>query len=436
MGTVTGSVTLHPSGYTGNTNVTLSNITRAYNSTSNTQYATISISQSSTGSIFFTFDVSEIPAGATVTSVTGTVKVRVSNTTRVTNTVCQLYADDTAKGNNVTFASTSTSNVVTLSPGNSWTRSDLNNLKLKIGGTGSSSSNSRAIYLYGANIVVNYSVQTYDITISNSTSATVTASESEVASGNSVEIFTDTLTGITVTDNNTDVTNQFEQASGDTVSAVPGSYQTGGSINGTNYQSTIGKGSDTSNRTGNDYFSTTQGGSGSTWIDYFFDFSEIPTTATIQSVTLTVKGHCESTSQSREISRVQAYSGTTAKGSYTDMTDSTTDKVYTVSVGSWTAAELHEAKLRHTIGVYGGLVSGATWTVVYQLNGYVYTISNVAANHTIVVSHSGGGNPTIYFKNNGSWVAATAVYKKVNGSWVQQTSLSNVFDSNTNYIKG
>lgn len=436
MGTQTGSVTLHPSGYEDNTNVTLSNISRAYNSTSNSSAASISISQSKTGYLFFTFDTSSIPAGATITSITGSVKVRVSSTTRVTDTKCQLFTGDTAKGNNVTFASTSQSNVVTLSPGNSWSRSDLNNLRLKIGGTASSSSSSRTIYVYGANITVNYSVQTYDITIQNSTGATVTASESEVASGGSVEIFTDTLSGITVTDNSVDVTSQFVQATGDTVAAVPGSYQTGGSINGTNYQSTIGKGSDTSNRTGNDYFSTTQGGSGSTWIDYYFDFSAIPLEATIQSVTLTVKGHCESTSESREISRVQAYSGSTAKGSSKNLTDSTTDRVYTVDVGTWTAAELHAAKLRHTIGVYGGLVSGATWTVVYELSGYVYTISSVASDHVIVVTPSGGGNPTIYYKANGSWVAATAVYKKVNGSWVLQTNLANVFDDNTNYVKG
>ena len=44
-------------------------------------------------------------------------------------------------------------------------------------------------------------------------------------------------------------------------------------------------------------------------------------------------------------------------------------------------------------------------------------------------------NETLYFKDNGSWTAATKVYKKVNGVWVEQTDLSNVFDENTNYIK-
>lgn len=551
MGTVSRSVTLNPSGSTGQTNFSVASgsaISNGYTSTSSTTYARFTLSTSTTGYIYYTFDCSEIPSDATITSITGTAKVRRSSTTRVTSPQCQLYTGTTAKGTNVEFSNTSGGQTVTLSPGTGWTRANLNDLRLKIGGTGSTSSQSKQVDFYGANVVITYSVTTYDITITNNTSATVTASDSSPAAGDNVEIFADTITGITITDNNTDVTSQFTQATGGTVSAVPGSYDTGGSINGTNYQSTIGKGSDTANRTGNDYFSTGQGQSGSTWIDYFFDFSSIPLNATIQSTSLTVKGHCESTTESREISRVQAYSGSTEKGSYTDMTDQTTDKVYTVSIGTWTAAELHEAKIRHTIGVYGGLVSGATWTVTYTVSGYVYTISSVAANHAIVVSSSSSGQ-TIYYKapgggetevghiqvhdtwsgdfsvdlssissgdtvivqgglyvstsgvkvsgseydisttftwngisysytvgyytltiypskinilvsgvqgttleavkdndnhqyivvsksSGGGWTPATAVYKKVSGSWVLQSNLSNVFDSNTNYVKG
>ena len=435
MGTISKSITLHPSGSTGQTNFSSSTIANGYYDTTNTSAASFTLSTSTTGYIYYTFDTSAIPSSATNISISGTAKVRVNNTTRVTNTQCQLFSGTTAKGSNVTFASTSSSNTVTLSPGSSWTASDLSDLRLKIGATGSSSTSSKTVYFYGANVTINYAVPTYDITITNNTSATVTASNDTPEQGEDVLIITDTLSGLTFTDNNTNVTSQFIQGSSDTVSAVPGSYQTGGSISGTNYQSTIGKGSDTANRTGNDYFSTTQGGSGSTWIDYYFDFSSIPLAATIQSVSLSVKGHCESTSQSREISEVQAYAGSTAKGSVQSLTNSTTDQVYTVNVGSWTAAELHEAKLRHTIGVYGGLVSGATWTVTYAFSGYVYTITSVAANHTIVVS-GGSSSQTIYYKNNGAWVAATAVYKKINGSWVEQSDLSTVFDANTNYVKG
>lgn len=67
---------------------------------------------------------------------------------------------------------------------------------------------------------------------------------------------------------------------------------------------------------------------------------------------------------------------------------------------------------------------------------YGYDITDIAADHTIVITSSGAATDTIYFKNNGSWIAATKVYKKVNGSWVQQTDLTSVFNTNTNYVKG
>ena len=429
MATVTKTATLIPSGNTGLTSLTTSSsypVSNGYKASGDTSnYARFTLSTSTEGHLYYKFDTSQIPAGATITSVSASVTVRVNSTTR----------GATQKGSSVTFASTTASNTITLTTNTTLYRSDLNDLRILIGATGSSSTSSKYIYFYGATMTITYTVAMHNITISNSTSATVTASESSVADGDSVEIYTDTISGITIKDNGTDITSQFAARTGATISSVPGSYDTGGSINGTNYKSTIGKGSNTSNRTGNDYFSTSQGGSGSTWIDYFFDFSTIPSDATIDSVSVTVKGHCESTTESREISRVQAYSGTTAKGSYTDMTDSTTDKVYTMSVGTWTATELHSAKLRYTIGVYGGLVSGATWTVTYTVSGYVYTITNVSTDHTIVVTES-GGTEAIYYKANGSWVQATTVYKKVNGSWVQQSDLTNVFDANTNYVKG
>lgn len=400
MATITKTVTLVPSGYTGLSGMTVNTsgtnaVTNGYTDTASTTYARFTVNQSTTGLVYYTFDASSIPAGATITSVTAKAKAKVSSTTRVTDTKCQLFVGTTAKGSNVTFASTQAT-TVNLSTGTGWTRSDLNNLRIKIGGTGSSSTSSRRIDFYGAEVTITYTVTAYDITVTNSTSATVTADPSAVEAGGSAAILADTLTGITITDNGVDVTSQFQQGQSGSASSVPQSYETGGSINGTNYQSTIGKGSDTANRTGNDYFSTSQGGSGSTWIDYLFDFSDIPSGATILSVSLTVKGHCESTSESREISRVQAYSGSTAKGSYTDMTESTSDRVYTLSAGTWTREELQNARLKHTIGVYGGLVSGATWTVTYEEDGYVYTITNVSTNHSIVVSPSGGGgNPPV-----------------------------------------
>jgi hypothetical protein len=81
---------------------------------------------------------------------------------------------------------------------------------------------------------------------------------------------------------------------GGTIERYPASYSTSGSISGSNYTYCIGKGSDTSSSSGNDYAS---GGSGSTaYINYSFDFSDIPEDATIDSVSVKVKGHCENAS--------------------------------------------------------------------------------------------------------------------------------------------
>ena len=439
-------VRLIPSAYSVSNSqyVSVSNPSNLYANTDSTSYATATSSRASTTSYYVYikgFNLSAVPEGAIINSIAVKIRGYESGLSTSTNYAPRLVNNTTAITGTTASSSFGTSaNTITIPTGDlDWgtIKGYGSNFGIRVTVRRSNSNTQGYLYLYGAEILVDYTIPVYhDVTIQNSTGATVTASDSHPLEGTDVEITADTLSGITVTDNGVDVTAQFVQGLTDTVSAVPGSYETGGSINGTNYQSTIGKGSDTSNRTGNDYFSTSQGGSGSTWIDYHFDFSQIPLSATIKSVTLTVKGHCESTSESREISRVQAYAGTTAKGSYTDMTDSTTDKVYTVSVGSWTAAELHEAKIRHTIGVYGGLVSGATWTVVYEVSGYVYTITAIAADHAIVVAASGGGTTAIYYKSGGSWAAASKVYKKVGGSWVQQSNLANVFDANTNYVKG
>jgi hypothetical protein len=456
MGTITGSVTLHPSGYTGASNWTIStsgsySITNAYKGTGDTSSSCrITVNTSATGYVYLTFDTSDIPDGATITSITGQVQVRVSNTTRVTSTKCQLYTGTTAKGSSVAFSNTSTSNVVTLSPGTGWTRANLDDLRLRIGATGSSSTQTKYVYLYGANVTINYSVTAHDITIQNSTTVAVTASETEVGDGDSVEIYAETLTGITVKDNGVDVTSQFTQLPGGTISAVPGEDVTEGfSASGAAFYQSSSTSSDawlryaighsaespySTSNTSNTYVKP-EGQTG--WINYHFDFSEVPTIATITSMTVKVYGARENaTVDTSHVARFQCYSGNTAKGTLQNFTSTSNGSVTVTDPGTWTAAELHDAQLRFEVGYYGGRMLGITWSVTYTVSGYQYTITNVSANHTIVVASSSGGGPKMYLKVNGSWVEASKVYKKVNGSWVQQSDLTNVFVSGTNYRKG
>ena len=157
-----------------------------------------------------------------------------------------------------------------------------------------------------------------------------------------------------------------------TVTSYPTSCTTSGSIKGTKYLNAIGKGSDTSAVTGNDYCSSRNSYAN---IYYAFDFSEIPDGAEIVSVECSVKGHAESTSSSGHRARCQLYVGTsTAKGSYTDFT-STSVQTLDLTTGTWTLAEVRDMHLCFTIGYYGGLVNGATATVVYSINSTRWTVT-------------------------------------------------------------
>lgn len=455
MATQTGSVKLIPSGNTGLTNITTSTnnsykLENGYNDEDHSSnYARLVMQTSTTGHIYWTFDTSEIPASATITSISAKARVRVNNTNYITNTKCQLYTGTTAKGSNSTFASTSSSNIVTLTTG-TWTRSELNNLRLYIGGTASSNSNNKYIYFYGASVTVNYSVSAYDITLTNNTSAEASLSETTVAEGGSADVMIDTLSNLIITDNGVNVTNSFGQMVGGTISSVPSdTFTVGYSSSSTAfYQSSstsstswleyaIGHSAESPYSTSNTSNTYAKPEGQTAWINYHFDFSEIPSTAIINSVSVAVYGARENSSvDSSHVAKFQCYSGNTAKGTAQEFTSTSNSKVTITDPGTWTRAELDDAQLRFAVGYYGGRMLGITWSVTYEVNGYIYTITNITADHAIVISNAGGSQPTIYYKVNGSWVAAVAVYKKVNGSWVLQSNLANVFDANTNYVKG
>lgn len=448
------SLEVLPSGYTGLSNLTTTSsypITNAYADTDSTTYARLSLSTSSTGYLYLTFDVN-LPAGATVTGVTAQCRVRVSSTSRVTSTVCQMYVGTTAKGSNTTFASTSSTNVVTLSTGSSWNASDMSDLRMRIGGTGSSSSQSKYIYLYGATVTISYSVDAteYEITVTNGTSASVTYDQ-WILAGEDATIGADDLTGITVTDNGTDVTSQFAQGLTDSISKVPesgvdtsftdsgGAFYISSSSTSTQYleyacgHSAEDPGTETSTNT---YVKGSASGNTTTGdCIYSFDFSEIPVGATITSVSVRAYvAREDATVDSTHVCRVSVYSGSTLKGAADDVSG-TSFHVHTLSsVGTWTRAELQQARFHLTLGYYGGRIAGISWDVSYEVDGYAYTISNVTADHAIVFAYASTG-PTMYVKSNGSWVSVTKAYVKANGSW-RQVDLDQAFDSSKRYVRG
>lgn len=426
MATEIGKATSYPTAYTTSGSIYGTRYKNAIGKGSDTSAVTgndYASSNGSTADIYYSFDFSSIPEDAEITSVSCTVKGHCENT-RNSTAKLRMYAGNTEKGSERSFSSTS-AQTLTLTVG-TWSRSEIDSMRLRftIGYYGG--------LVNGVTVIVNYKYDstTWSITINNQTSVSASASDIEPHQGKDVEISVDSIDGITITDNGNDVTSQFVKGQSDTESAFPISYEVGGSIHGTYYQQAIGKGSDTADTTGSDYFSTTQGASGSTYIDYYFDFSAIPSNATLKTVSVTVKGHAEDLSQTREIARCQLYSGSVAKGEPLDFEEET-DMVYSLTTGEWARAELDDAKLRFTIGVYGGRLSGATWTVTYEVDGYVYIISSVSEDHTITIMVSS----SLYLKVSGNYKVVMTAYRKENGAWVEADK-TQIFNDSTNYRNG
>ena len=124
----------------------------------NTTYATINLVTGSraTTTIYWPFDLSAIPSGAEIDSVSCKVKASVSSTSGVGSASVQLYSGSTSKGSSTSILSTSTS-AKTLSVG-TWTRSELQNCRLclKAQRVTSSTSTTRSLLFYGADIAVTY----------------------------------------------------------------------------------------------------------------------------------------------------------------------------------------------------------------------------------------------------------------------------------------
>lgn len=232
--------------------------------------------------------------------------------------------------------------------------------------------------------------------LSNTSLATITPTGTqEVTAGSTVKLYveTDNLQSIFVEDNNVDVTDQLVRTvkpnTGDTEQYATG-YTTGGSISrGAEYAGyPVGYSAENPHT----YSTNIYAPSNSTgYCEYSFDFSLIPSNATISSLTVRCCGSRESsTTDSTHMAKIGLYADSTLKSTEQQFT-STSQQVITINTpGTWTRSELQNAKLRFTVAYYGGMLFGVTWIVNYTIPGdtqywYEYTISNVSTNHTVIV---------------------------------------------------
>ena len=416
--TINDSIGFVPSGYITGASITTNNsypISNGYRGVSNTSsYARLQMGASNVTTdcyLYYTFDIQGIPSSATINSVTCVARVYINS--RVSGATLQLYSGTSGKGAATSFSNTSASNITIANTG-SWTVSELSNLRLRVQGRRNTTNNNGHICFYGSDLTITYTYQenVFEVSARSETDiASVTPLYEEVVSGTNyvLRIDVDDVSKIVVSDNGTDVTNllvEHEVVNSGTTSSVAKSFTTGASSSNANFYTSayqtgtsrleypINYSAESHNPvsdTGYTYVKDGGSNNSTAWINYAYDFSAIPENATIVSVDVKAYGARESTTTSSTyMAKLGVYAGSTLKGSEQEFT-STSNTIVTLSnVGTWTRSELQNANLRFTVAYYGGRIFGTTWTVVYSVHSdnqyyYTYTISNINADHSIVV---------------------------------------------------
>ena len=304
-------------------------------------YAGFHLTRGSNGEtkIWYNFDCSAIPDDATITSVTCSERASMStaDTSRVATANLQLYSGtSTAKGSSTSILST-TAQYFTINGGSSWTVAEIKNCKLRgYAKRGSKNQNTQyTMRLFGGVLTVEYTVNgmAYTITATSEVDGdSIAPASQELFEGETtiVKLNTADVTKGLLSDNNTTVTNLLVYVppdTGGTLERYPADTALGGSgvISGMRYLTAIGHGVDNpSGTTQTDY---TQTGGTTAIIYYKFDFSDLPDSATINSITVQVRYKVGSTSYAQS---VNTYAGTTAKGTSVTL-NSTSETTMTIS---------------------------------------------------------------------------------------------------------
>lgn len=231
--------------------LSVSNASNMYANTDSTTYATITNTNASTSSRYLYirgFNFSNIPSNAIINSFTIKIKGYESGLSTSTSYAPRLANGTSAISNTTASTNFGTSSKTITIPAGSLTWEQItnygSNFTIMVYVRRNSRNTTGYFYCYGAEIEVDYTIPVYhNVTINNSTSANVTASETSVLEGEDAEIRSDTISGIKITDNNVDVTSQFiaKQETGATYEVENrGSY--GFSLNSNSYYESTNKG--------------------------------------------------------------------------------------------------------------------------------------------------------------------------------------------------
>ena len=428
------TIRLVPSTYavSSSTYLSVSNAANMYTNTDSTTYATITNTYASTSSRYLYirgFNFNDVPSNAIINSFTVKIKGYESGLATSTSYAPRL-ANGTSTISNTTAKEnfgTSTKTIVVPTGALTWQQISStygSSFTIVVYVRRSSRNTTGYFYCYGAEIEVDYTIPVYHTVTSSTSVGTISPSgATSVLEGNDYTL-TINASNPVATDNNVDVTSQLVRMTGGTDEYVPYNFtRTGFSVTGiSNAYTNI----ESSTR-------ATLSLSGNTTGTLYLGLGpiNIPSNATITDISCQASlAFSKNGSSSSVIASCQLYSGDTAKGSSTSVVSSATDlsqTTFTLTPGTWSASELANAQFYFT--AYNGAsgttrffyVYGVSFTVTYTVNDeiYIYTITNVVGDHTIIISQG----------------VTTKIYVKV-GSWIEQSpsDWGTIFDTTANYV--
>lgn len=434
------TIKLTPSTYylSSSSYLSVSNASNMYTDTSSETYATVTNSRTSTTSYYIYlrgFDFDSIPDGATVSDFTVRLKARESgvststsykpylaNGTSAINGSCDVITT-TAATHEFTGVSADWDTIVGYG----------NDFGIRINCRRASRNTTSYMYIYGAEIEATYTLPVYhSVTVSNSSTATVTVSDANPLEGTDVEVRASTVSGITIKDNDVDVTSQFTQRS-----------ETAESYNVVNVGS---YGFDLNSSTG--YYVSNNKGVSKTAAVCRVDF-HVPVAATITFtyINYAEQGYDFGVFGNIDVALSNSYYAAGSSGA--TITDSSYKRACNTSSYNSSSAQTLTYDMSagdHSIWVKYSKDDASDsnndtlqFKVAITLDEpftpgtyYGYDINDIAADHVIVVTASSSG-PVFYVKQGSSWVAVTKVYRKTNGTWTEISP--STLDSTAKYVR-
>lgn len=443
---------LVPSTYylSSSTYLSVSNADNMYTDTDSTTYATVTNSQTGTTSYYiylrgFNFD--DIPSSATVNSISIKLKARESGINTSTSYAPKL-CNGTSQITSTCSAISTTATTYTFS-GYSVDFNDIkeygSNFGIRINCRRASRNTTGYMYIYGAEIEVNYTVPN-PATITSSLVGNGVIDPNGAYSTYEDAEYTLTITPtdksepVTVTKDGVDVTSSVvAHGAGASADFTANDVSTHSIQSGSSYAE-YAVGHSATNPSSSGTSSNMYASSGSTgYTEYTFDLSSIPSGATIEEVLVECYGHRENSAiDSTHVSQIGIYNNGTLVSPTVDFPSTSNSTISATVNTTLSRSDLSNLTLRHYVGYYGGLVLGITLTVTYStgtgIDHYTYTFT-VTGDAAIVVT-IGGAAPVLYLKVNGTWKAVDTVYMKTNGSWtaIAASALPNNFDTTYKYV--